>query len=92
MRISTILRKLVLLVLGAIWILPLYLFLINASTAPKEFGRKERWQLPQSFALFDNVSKAWEAAHLADAVLSTAFYAIVGGLLACLLSGLAAYA
>jgi multiple sugar transport system permease protein len=92
MSIGTLLRKLILLLLGALWILPLYLFLINAATDPKEFGKKERWELPQKFALDDNISKAWEAAHLADAVMSTAFYAIVGGLLACLFAGLAAYA
>jgi multiple sugar transport system permease protein len=92
MKIASVVRTTILLALGAVWILPLYLFLINAATAPKEYGKKERWQLPQHFALFDNVSTAWDKAHLADAVLSTGFYAIVGALGACFLAGLAAYA
>jgi multiple sugar transport system permease protein len=92
MKISSVIRTTILLILGAAWILPLYLFLINAATDPKEFGKKEKYQLPTSFALWDNMNQAWDKAHLGQAVFSTVFYAVVGALLACLLSGLAAYA
>lgn len=92
MSIGKLFRHTLMLLLGAVWILPLYLFLINASTQPREYGRKERWELPSSFALFDNVSDAWVAAQLGEAVLSTAFYAVVGGVLSVLLAAFAAYA
>jgi multiple sugar transport system permease protein len=92
MKLGTIIRNLVLLLLGALWILPLYLFLINASTPPKEYGLKERWEFPQSFALLDNISSAWRLAHLGEAVFSTAMYAIVGGVVSVLLASLAAFA
>lgn len=86
-----ILRHATLLLFGAAWILPLYLFLINAATPSDQFGDKERWQLPSSFALTDNISAAWSAAHLGQAVVSTGFYAVVGGALAVLLASLAAF-
>jgi multiple sugar transport system permease protein len=92
MKISSVIRTTILLILGAAWILPLYLFLINAATDPKEFGKKEKYQLPTSFALWANMNQAWEKAHLGQAVFSTVFYSVVGAVLACLLSGLAAYA
>jgi multiple sugar transport system permease protein len=92
MSVFRILRQLLLVLLGAIWILPLYLFLINAATSTKEYTRKERWAAPSEFALFDNVSAAWNAAHLGQAVGSTMLYAVVGALLAVLVSSLAAYA
>lgn len=92
MKISSIIRTTIVLFLGALWIIPLYLFLINAATGPKEFGKKEKYQPPTEFALWDNIQAAWTTAHLGQAVFSTIFYAVVGGLLACLLAGLAAYA
>ena len=92
MRIGTLIRHAILLILGAAWIIPLYLFLINAATPPKQYGGKERWELPQSFGLTDNISSAWKAAHLSEAVISTAFYAIAGGVLAVLFASLAAFA
>lgn len=92
MRPGKLLRHVVLLVLAAAWILPLYLVLINAATSPQEYARKERWKAPSEFALGDNISAAWEAARLGQAVGSTALYAVVGALLAVLLASLAAFA
>jgi multiple sugar transport system permease protein len=92
MTIGGLIRHTLLLILGAAWILPLYLLLINASTPPREYGDKERWELPTSFALGDNISDAWNAANLSEAVISTALYAIVGGFLSVLLAAFAAFA
>jgi multiple sugar transport system permease protein len=89
MKITQIAKHIVLLILAALWIVPLYLFLVNASTSSEEYARKERWKPPTEFALFDNMSAAIEAARLGQAVGSTAFYAIVGGVL---VAALAAYA
>jgi len=92
MSIGRLLRHTFLLILGAAWIVPLYLFLINASTPPREYGDKERWELPSSFALTGNISDAWNAANLSEAVISTTFYAVVGGFLSVLLAAFAAFA
>lgn len=92
MRISSAIRHGLLFSLSAIWILPIYLFLINASTSSREYGEKEKWELPSSFALTENITSAWNVAHLGEAVMSTAFYAIAGGVLSVLISALAAFA
>ena len=90
--VSSILRQAVLLVLGAVWIIPLYLVLINAATSSEEYARKDRWAPPTEFALGLNIQQALEVTKLGQAIGSTAFYAIAGGLLAVLFAALAAYA
>lgn len=78
--------------LGALWIIPLYFILINATVAPKEYRQKEAWQAPQTFSLWENVREAWTSAGLGGSVGSTFLYATVGGVLAVFLAALAAYA
>jgi multiple sugar transport system permease protein len=87
-----LLRHLVMLVLGAVWIIPLYFVLINAATSPRDYRQKEIYEAPPSFALGDNVSAAWEGADLGASVGSTLFYATVGGVVAVLLAAMAAFA
>lgn len=85
-------RSGVLLILAAVWILPLYLILINASKTTEGYQSSERYAPASEFALFDNISAAWNAAKLGQAIGSTALYAIVGAALAVALSAMAAYA
>jgi multiple sugar transport system permease protein len=92
MRPRALIRHTILVLLGAIWILPLYLFLINSIASTKDYNSKEKWQLPSGFNLFDNISAAWNAAHLGQAIGSTALYAIVGAILSVVIASLAAYA
>jgi multiple sugar transport system permease protein len=87
-----IVRHGLLLILGLAWILPVYLFLVNAVSSSEEYAQKERWAPPKDFALADNISDAWTFAHLGQAIGSTLFYAIVGALLAVLIAALAAFA
>jgi ABC-type sugar transport system permease subunit len=79
-------------ILAALWIAPLYIFLVNASASTEGFAKKQRWDPPTNFALFDNISAAWDAAHLGQAIGSTLFYAAVGALLAVAIAALASYA
>ena len=92
MRISTVLRHGTLILLSAVWILPLYVVLINAVASPEDYAQKGRLEVPDGFAFFDNVSEAWNTARLGEAVGSTALYAIGGAVLAVLVAALAAYA
>ncbi len=92
MSLGRLLRHLVMLLLGAVWIIPLYFVLINAATSPQDFRQKEIYEAPASFALGDNVSAAWEGAHLGASVGSTLLYATVGGAAAVFLAALAAFA
>lgn len=78
--------------LGAIWIIPLYFILINATVSPREFRSKEIYAPPSSFSLWANISEAWNSAGLGVSVGSTLLYATVGGVIGVLLAALAAYA
>ncbi len=89
---TTMVRHLVIFLLGAVWIIPLYFVLINAATTPADYRAKELYELPSSFALLDNIEAAWSAAHLGVSVGSTLFYATAGGVAAVLLAALAAFA
>jgi multiple sugar transport system permease protein len=91
-RVWSVLRPAFLIGLAAIWIIPLYLVLINAAATPEEYARKDRWQPPAEFALGVNIQQALEVTKLGQAIGSTAFYAIAGGLLSVLGAALAAYA
>lgn len=91
-RVMSILRQAFLVLLAAVWIIPLYLVLINAASSSEEYARKDRWQPPTEFALGVNIQQALEVTKLVQAIGSTAFYAIAGGLLSVLLASLAAYA
>ena len=91
-KVSRPLRYLVLLLLGAIWILPLYLVLINSVTSPEEYRKKTVYSVPNHFALWDNITSAWDAVNLGTSIGSTLFYATVGGMLAVFFGSLAAFA
>jgi multiple sugar transport system permease protein len=91
-KVSRPLRYLVLLLLGAIWILPLYLVLINSVTSPEEYREKTVYSVPSHFAFWDNINAAWDAVDLGTSIGSTLFYATVGGILAVFFGSLAAFA
>lgn len=82
----------VMLVLAAVWIIPLYMVLINATASPTDYRHKQIWAPPSHFSLVDNVQAAWTGAKLGASVGSSLFYATVGGVAAVLLAGLAAFA
>jgi multiple sugar transport system permease protein len=88
---SRFLRTAVLVVAGIIWLLPVYLLVVNAAKAPDDFSSKEAW-LPNGFALFDNISDALSLSGLGDAVLSTLIYAVVSPIVAVLVGAAAGFA
>ena len=87
-----IVRHVVLLLLAAAWIIPLYMVLINAATPAAEYRTKEIWAPPGTFGLHENVSAAWRGAQLGISVGSTLLYATVGAAAAVFLAALAAFA
>ncbi|MEJ7837967.1 MAG: carbohydrate ABC transporter permease [Thermomicrobiales bacterium] len=92
MKLKSPLRHLTMLVLGLIWIIPLYLVLVNAATPEELYRDKEIYEVPSQFSLLGNMRGAWEAAQLGASVGSTLLYATVGAAAAVFLAGLAAYA
>jgi multiple sugar transport system permease protein len=85
-------RYLILFVLGAVWIIPLYFILINAAVSSTEYRTKEAYAPPSDFALWDNIREAWTSAGLGTSVGSTLLYATVGAAIGVMLAALAAYA
>ncbi len=79
-------------VLVALWILPLYLVLVNAATPSGEYAEKPIWAPPGTFGLLENMATAWQAANLGPSVFSTLLYAVVGAGAAVLVAALAAFA
>jgi multiple sugar transport system permease protein len=87
-----VLRYGVVVVLIVVWILPLYLVLVNAATPSGEYAEKQIWALPTSFGLLENMVTAWRTANLGPSVFSTLLYAVVGAAAAVLVAALAAFA
>lgn len=88
---SRAIRTTVLAVLGLIWLLPVYLLLINASKAPEGFTSKESW-MPSDFSLFSNFAEAMRLSGLAESAASTLLYAIVSPAIAVLVGAAAGFA
>ncbi|GIG68851.1 carbohydrate ABC transporter permease [Phytomonospora endophytica] len=88
---SRAIRTTVLAVLGLIWLLPVYLLLINASKAPETFTSTESWK-PTDFSLFGNIGEAMRLSGLAESVASTLLYAVVSPAIAVLVGAAAGFA
>ncbi|MBO3731834.1 carbohydrate ABC transporter permease [Glycomyces niveus] len=88
---SRIIRTTVLAVLGVLWLLPVYLLLVNAAKAPETFTSKESW-LPTDFSLFANIAEAVRLSGLAESAASTLLYAVVSPAIAVVVGAAAGFA
>ncbi|MCC3765873.1 carbohydrate ABC transporter permease [Glycomyces sp. TRM65418] len=88
---SRVIRTGVLIVLGLIWLLPVYLLLINAAKAPETFTTAESWR-PTDFSLFGNIAEAMRLSGLGESVASTLLYAVVSPAIAVLIGSAAGFA
>jgi multiple sugar transport system permease protein len=91
MNVRGSIRYVILTLLGAIWILPVYFVLINAVASPEEYRDKAIYAMPGDFSFWDNITTAWNAAELGASVGSTLFYATLGGAIGVFLASLAAF-
>lgn len=88
---SRVIRTTVLIVLGLLWLLPVYLLLVNAAKSPLTFTSTESWK-PTDFALFANIGEALRLSGLGDGVLSTLLYAVVAPAAAVVVGAAAGFA
>lgn len=88
---SRIIRTAVLAVLGALWLLPVYLLLVNAAKSPESFTTKESW-IPTDFSLLDNIAEAVRLSGLAESAASTLLYAVVAPAVAVVVGAAAGFA
>lgn len=91
MKPSQIVRTVVLMVLGLLWLLPVYLLFVNASKAPANYDARHSW-LPNGFDLFANMAESLQLSGLNSAVLSTALYSVISPALAVVVGAMAGYA
>src|SRR3546814_12535833 len=75
------LRTSVLVVLGLIWLLPVYLLLVNAVKAPAAYPTDPSW-IPTDVSLWQNITEALATSDTADSVVSTAIDAMIYAALA----------
>ena len=85
------LRTSVLVVVGLIWLIPVYLLVVNAVKAPQTFTTAQSW-IPTDFAFFSNVADALALSGLADSVVSTVIYAVVSAAVAVVVGAAAGFA
>ncbi|MEV7626934.1 carbohydrate ABC transporter permease [Actinoplanes sp. NPDC089786] len=86
-----VVRNVVVVALGLIWLLPTYLLIVNAAVSNDSYSGTARW-FPGSFALWDNIEAGWQAADFTDAARNSLLYATVCAAAAVLIATLAAFA
>jgi multiple sugar transport system permease protein len=84
-------RTSVLVVAGILWLLPVYVLIVNGSKAPADYDTREAW-IPDGFSLVPNVLAALRLTGLADSLVSTATYSLVAPALAVLVGAAAGFA
>ena len=88
---SRILRTATLVILGLIWLLPVYLLIVNGSKSPATYTSTQAW-VPTDFALFANMGDALQLSGLSDSIVSTLVYAIVSPAIAVVIGAAAGFA
>ena len=91
-KLTDSLRRVALVVLGVLWLLPVYLMIANAMKGKDEYGVVNVWQ-PGGFAgLIENLGQAWTLGRISDGILSTALYAVISPIAAVLIGAMAGFA
>ncbi|MFS8478273.1 MAG: carbohydrate ABC transporter permease [Micromonosporaceae bacterium] len=90
--VNKLLRPGVLVVLGALWLLPTYLLLANAFRPATGYSPDEIWRPSPEFGFIENVRLAWDAAQLGPSIASTFLYAAVSPAAGVVVGALAGYA
>jgi multiple sugar transport system permease protein len=85
-------RRLVLGAMGVVWLIPVYLLLVNASRPSDKYDADKIWVPDGDFGFFGNVKVAWDAAGLGSSILSTLLYSVVSPLAAVVLGAMAGFA
>lgn len=85
-------RKAVLVVLGLLWLLPVYLMLANAAKTDDQYGIVSVWQAVGLAGLVENASTAWTRGNISEGIASTALYSVAAPGLAVLVGAAAGYA
>lgn len=85
-------RRIILVVLGLVWLVPTYLILINAFRPSDAYDPSDAVKPSGSFAFFDNLSEVWQRTDLEQGLVSSLLYSAVSPVVAVLIGALAGYA
>lgn len=87
-----VLRKGILIVMGIIWLIPVYLMVINAAKVSANYGNDTVW-IPADFSgLIENMGLALDRGRIAEGLVSTLIYAVVSPLIAVIIGAMAGFA
>ncbi|WP_426186144.1 carbohydrate ABC transporter permease [Microbacterium sp. TWP3-1-2b2] len=89
---SDTIRKSLLVLLGLIWLAPVYLIIVNAAKTQPQYAATSPWQATGFDGLFENVAAAWTRGDLSGAFTSTIIYSVVAPTLAVLIGAAAGFA
>jgi multiple sugar transport system permease protein len=90
-RIAHAAKVLSLVVLGLIWLAPIYLMIVNAARPAGAFDPAHAWTPSGHFDLFSNIRRAWSDGGIGDGIWASLLYSIVSPLLAVVIGALAGY-
>jgi multiple sugar transport system permease protein len=91
-KLGWVARRGTLAVLGLVWLIPVYLLLINAFKSTDAYDADKIWVPDKSFGLFANLREAWTSVGLGESIASTALYSVTGPALAVVIGAMAGYA
>lgn len=83
---------LILTILAVVWLIPVIGTFLTALKTAEEATRTYPWQLPEGFALVENLKWAWNQGRLGFSFTSSLLYAGVGATAAIILASLAGFA
>lgn len=90
-RIGDKLAKALVIAVALVWLVPVYLLLVNAATASGDYEGSARW-VPGEFGFFANFLEGWRGGDFALTTRNSLVYATVCSAVAVLIATLAAYA
>ncbi|GIF45714.1 carbohydrate ABC transporter membrane protein 2 (CUT1 family) [Asanoa ferruginea] len=91
-KLGWVARRGTLAVLGLVWLIPVYLLLVNAFKSTDAYDADKIWVPDKSFGLFANLRDAWDTVGLGQSIGSTALYSVTGPALAVVIGAMAGYA
>lgn len=91
MSVRNLIIYIIMIVLGFLWLLPIWPTVLLAFKSNEEFGAQKFWQLPSQNFFGVNLVKAWNQAKLGRYFINSLLYGLVGAWGAIFLSSLASF-
>jgi multiple sugar transport system permease protein len=86
-----ILTRAVLAVMWVLWLIPVYLLIVNSVRSANDYATQSTWAIPHHFALWSNFMAAYHTAGLGQSLVSTFLYAVVSPAVAVVIGALAGF-